>query len=393
MNPQDCQKWVYYDNPAPAWATARAVQLLQEAQAGAHKLGDSVFETGADGRLVRYDFRQHPPDAQNPLPHLGVEVKYCADVGAPGMPTSADQWTVEGVDVSDAQGGAIDWGAVAKSGRAFAFIKATEGDGEGHYKSPQTTFAGNWARCDAAGLLKCSYHYFRAELDGVAQAKHHALVVKSMAAALQLDDGDFGPAVDVEDSELGKVSPAECGAKVLAWCQEAATQFARRPIVYTSPDVWTQLVDAASAAQIADVADLWIAHWGVLAPGSAAGWAAPMFWQYSSDGQVDGIQAQVDLDRWHGTLDDLTRYAQHGPPTRPSPPAPTPNPSPSPAPGGAGASGLFRPVASARARARGGPALKKYTTPTLRELRADDPRVVLSVERMLSEVLAWTRAR
>jgi hypothetical protein len=55
---------------------------------------------------------------------------------------------------------------------------------------------------------------------------------------------------------------------------------------------------------------LWVAHWGVSSPTVPAnnwgghGWT---FWQYTSDGTVNGISGRVDLDRYNGT--DLTPVA------------------------------------------------------------------------------------
>src|SRR5262245_16743733 len=58
----------------------------------------------------------------------------------------ADGPTVKGVDVSYYQG-TIDWPAVEKSGRAFAFARVNDGD----FIDPK--FTANWKGMKAAGLL------------------------------------------------------------------------------------------------------------------------------------------------------------------------------------------------------------------------------------------------
>ena len=71
--------------------------------------------------------------------------------------------TLQGVDISHFNG-AIDWGAVKRSGRAFAVAAI----GDGLYQDP--TFAGHWSAIRAAGLVRGAYQYFRAAVDPAAQA-------------------------------------------------------------------------------------------------------------------------------------------------------------------------------------------------------------------------------
>jgi GH25 family lysozyme M1 (1,4-beta-N-acetylmuramidase) len=68
--------------------------------------------------------------------------------------TQCPMRTVEGVDVSD-HNGTIDWGAVQRSGRAFAFMKATQGT-----YNTQATFSRNWSGSKGAGVRCGPYHFF-----------------------------------------------------------------------------------------------------------------------------------------------------------------------------------------------------------------------------------------
>jgi len=342
-----CNAWTYYANPAPAWATARAVALLQagNAQPNPRALVGTVasVEWGQDGKLVQYSYAWHPPDAQNPTPggHLGVEVKYCSQLA--GSSTTLGTWALEGVDVSDAQG-TIDWEQVFASGRAFAWVKATEGL-PGAFRTPQATFAANWKGAPAAGIVVGPYHYFRPSLDAAAQAQHHAAVVGKLGL------GDMPCALDCEHADdvepAAAYDPSTYGPGVITYLRTIAQLTGRRPIVYASRDTWGELVTPADAETIAQLADFWMAAWpsstpppGTQPPGTSGAWPSPLFWQYQSgddvvggNGRCPGISTGVDLDRFSGTLADLARYVAGRSPSPPAPPA---------APGGSGGVGLFR---------------------------------------------------
>ena len=71
---------------------------------------------------------------------------------------------LEGIDVSAYQG-AIDWRAVARAGKKFAFIRVSDGAA---YTDPR--FASNWAGARAAGLTRGAYQFFRPTESPLAQA-------------------------------------------------------------------------------------------------------------------------------------------------------------------------------------------------------------------------------
>ena len=93
---------------------------------------------------------------------------------------------IEGIDVSNHQGH-IDWAAVADAGKAFAFMKATEGLG---FIDP--FLALNWSQSKEHGLCRGAYHFARPELgSGAAQAEF-------FLSTLALEPGDL-LALDLED--------------------------------------------------------------------------------------------------------------------------------------------------------------------------------------------------
>lgn len=199
----------------------------------------------------------------------------------PSPPVAAAQ--AEGVDVSHYQG-TIDWAKVAAAGKSFAFVKATEGVA---LVDPRCDV--NIKGADESGLLVGAYHFLRPRLDAAEQAKR--LVDAAGHCTLPF-------ALDVETYD--GTSPAELRDVVAAFLASLAAPC----VVYTAPNF-------VAAGAIPDGVDLWIAHWGVEAPG-VAGWR---FWQYSQTGTVPGVAGRVDLDRFAGSVEALQEYASPSPDT------------------------------------------------------------------------------
>lgn len=179
---------------------------------------------------------------------------------------------LEGIDVSDYQG-AIDWETVHDAGKAFVYIKATEGTGH-----VQKRFAENWAGSLFVGLQRGAYHFMRAG-DGRAQAEHFLRHYPG--------GGELPPALDFEHDPAGRLPTAE---QALEWIDLVAIETGVQPIVYCSPSVAESALGAAFVCS-----DLWIAHWGVKAPRVPRPWLSWRIWQ-TGKGHVAGIRGDVDLD-------------------------------------------------------------------------------------------------
>jgi lysozyme len=192
---------------------------------------------------------------------------------------------VEGIDISNYQK-QIDWTKVAAS-KVFVFIKATEGTG-----LVDKSFASHWSGAKNAGLLRGAYHFFRPQLDAIAQAD---LFLSKVIAS------ELPPVLDVE--VLDNVAGARLVQRAIQWIDHVSANF-RRPLVYASPSFW----QALPSANIEPKADLWIAQWETNAPDRMGEWPGWSFWQYSSRGNVPGIAGGVDLNRFNGTMDDLHAY-------------------------------------------------------------------------------------
>ena len=218
-----------------------------------------------------------------------------------GPPTAAlvHPLLAEGIDVSDYQGDAIDWSAVAESGRVFAFMRASDGLGY-----TDKDFAKNWPAAADAGLIRGAYHYFRPKSDPISQARRFIEIVSDAG----LEASDLPLVCDVET--LDGETPSAVVDGVIEFLDElASARTDRRPIVYTMPGLWLQL----PARGVSALADLWLADWDISTPPPLAPWGQGYaFWQYSSTSSVPGVGGHMDVDCFAGSAEALRTYATTG---------------------------------------------------------------------------------
>jgi lysozyme len=215
---------------------------------------------------------------------------------------------VEGLDVYDGQG-TIDWTSVAGSGRAFVFIKATQGNYD-----TQTTFAANWSGAKAAGILRSPYHFFDGTIDGVTQAQ---FFLAELTAQGGLADGDLPPMLDIEcptsssqsaasanceySGNSGWVATATLSQRIFDWLTTVQQATGRAPFVYSYPS-WFAGVGVTNA-MLANY-PLFIATYATCADVPAP-WTSMVFWQYSATATVPGVSGDCDVDRFVGDMAQL----------------------------------------------------------------------------------------
>jgi lysozyme len=197
-----------------------------------------------------------------------------------GAPTNGP---VQGYDVSVYQG-AFTW---AGSGVQFGYARVSDGTA-----NIDSTFAGNWSRMKAAGVLRGAYQFFRPGRDEVAQAN-----IMIDAVGGQLGAGDMPCMIDVEatDSQSG----ATIAAKVRHWLQLVEAATGKRPIIYTGGYFWQDNVGDTSFGAY----PLWIAAYGPTCPSIPDGWSNWLIWQYSDGG------GSLDHDVFNGSYADLQNLA------------------------------------------------------------------------------------
>ncbi|MFZ5883243.1 MAG: GH25 family lysozyme [Chloroflexota bacterium] len=221
--------------------------------------------------------------------------------------------TVPGIDVSYWNAG-IDWPKVRATGQRFVFAKATEGDS---YADP--TFPVNWAGAKAAGLLRGAYHFFRANVDGKKQAKKFIDYVKSTK-----DNGELPPVLDLETHD-GQPN-ARIISRAKDWLDEVEAAFGKKPIIYSGQYFLQDHFSETGGGPPAWAKDypLWLAQYPNSyvegqQPYLPRGWFKWTFWQYSQKGRLNGINANVDLNVFNGTLEDLYKFAGAQIVTEPAP--------------------------------------------------------------------------
>lgn len=199
-----------------------------------------------------------------------------------------------GIDVSFWQKD-LDWVALKAAGVVYAMAKATQGD---NIVDPY--FAKNWPAMKAAGVLRGAYHFFRPAIDALKQAAFFVQTVMPQ-------QGDLPLALDVESS--GGLTPANVASAVLTCLTEIERLTGIRPMIYTGPNVWNTSVAMPDAPAWTSNYLLWIANYTTaLKPTLPKGWTSWAIWQYTDQGKLNGCNTNVDLDRYTGTVDDLTAW-------------------------------------------------------------------------------------
>ncbi len=201
------------------------------------------------------------------------------------MPCNYD---IHGIDISHYQG-KIDWEQLARNREAefpihFVFLKATEGGDHG-----DDTFTQNFGRARKHGFIRGAYHYFIPKTDACKQADFFIRTV-------QLTKGDLPPVLDVEI--IGKKSPREFKSAVKMWLDRVEAHYGVKPILYTS----YKFKERYLSDSIFNAYPYWIAHYYVDSVRYEGKWH---FWQHTDVGSVPGIEEEVDLNVFNGTLEQL----------------------------------------------------------------------------------------
>ncbi len=200
---------------------------------------------------------------------------------------------IHGIDVSGWQG-TVDWAAVRRSGRLFAFAKATEGA-----TFIDDAFARNRQGMAASGLaLRGLYHFARPNQNtAAAEAAHFLRTVGTLApgevAVLDLEVAP-GPAV---------------GDWAAEWLRLVAQATGRTPVLYSNQSY----LDSVPTSRLTAY-PLWIAAWGAddgtvpATPPRTDRWSRWTWWQYTSNSTVPGVAGHVDESIFAGTAAELAAY-------------------------------------------------------------------------------------
>lgn len=186
----------------------------------------------------------------------------------------------EGIDVSRWQGN-IDFSKVANDGIKIVYIKATQGVG---YVSP--TFETSYKSAKENGLKVGVYHYVTAR--SVEQAEKEADFFASKISGKEID---CKLAMDFET--FGNLSKTQINRIALEYIKEVERLSKKEVVVYSNTYTATNIFDKKVAKY-----PLWVAQYGVSSPQDNGNWGNWVGYQYSSSGRVNGINGNVDLDRY-----------------------------------------------------------------------------------------------
>ncbi|MER6949882.1 glycoside hydrolase family 25 protein [Nonomuraea sp. NPDC000554] len=191
---------------------------------------------------------------------------------------------LHGIDVSNWQG-AVNWAGHADNGIAFAFAKATEGDGW-----TDRYFAQNWHGMRESWIVCGAYHFGRPKGDPAEHARHF---LQTIRAAGGLRRGDL-VALDLESND--GLKPEKVADYARRWCHHVERLGGVRPFVYT----YQWFADAGNCAGLGEY-PLWIAS-----PARARGepivpspWRRWTIHQYSN--------SPLDRNVFRGSRHELTR--------------------------------------------------------------------------------------
>lgn len=201
----------------------------------------------------------------------------------------------QGIDVASYQG-FPDWEQVAGAGYRFAVTKFTEGLS---YVNP--TAIHNWQGMKRVGIKRMGYHWGRPTLNARQQAEFFWSAVEEAGG---WEDGDL-LVLDMEES----------GGDEAIWSLEFLDALDDRIpqkacVIYTGS--WFTQQEAFWDDTELSRYHLWLAAYQGSMPNPPAPWDHITFWQFSSSGRVPGIDGDVDLNEFNGTLEELRALGRTG---------------------------------------------------------------------------------
>lgn len=206
-----------------------------------------------------------------------------------------DSTTLTGVDISSHQHTEpknVDAHKVATEGnKKFAFIKATEGI---NYVNP-------FFRQDTIDFIDTNtpvgfYHYAQPTAD-TEDARRQARLYVSVTGISQ-GVKSLPPVLDIEENK-DNLTPDQLQEWVAAYVDEIKILTGKNTMIYTYPVFWKEKM--GNTTRFSDL-PLWIASYNNLDhPGQLpGGWSNWTFWQYTSKGNVEGLDGDIDINYYNG---------------------------------------------------------------------------------------------
>ncbi len=201
-----------------------------------------------------------------------------------------DGYTIHGIDISRYQKD-IDWPQLVDNQQKkypikFVFVKATEGE-----TFRDVLFDDNFHNARRYGFIRGAYHFYTPSVAPEKQAKNFISTVKLLS-------GDLPPVLDVE--QRGDKTQDELKRDVKSWLRIVEKHYGVKPIIYAS---W-KFKEAHLSDEVLDKYPFWIAHYYVDSVLYTGQWH---FWQHTDIATIPGIKTAVDMNIFHGSMEDLTK--------------------------------------------------------------------------------------
>ncbi len=215
----------------------------------------------------------------------------------------------KGIDVSTHQGN-IDWKKVKAAGIDFAMLRV----GYGRFdRQKDEMFEQNYAQATAAGISVGAYHYSYAK--SVQDAAEEAKVFLKWTQGKRFA---YPIAFDVEESYQAQKGMAFVSDIIRAFC-DIVEQAGYYVCIYASKYWLDNYIDDDCKKRY----DVWVAQWAE--KNTYSGNFG--MWQYTSSGELQGINGRVDLDVAYKNYPDimakkgLNGYEKASVPSKPTVPA------------------------------------------------------------------------
>lgn len=205
---------------------------------------------------------------------------------------------VWGPDVSSWQGD-VDWQAVRNAGASFGITKVTEGV---NYVNPFSARA--WDKMDKAGLVSIQYHYARPAINTARSEAEWFL-----SQMHRVIDGDC-VALDIEPT-IGDAPISNGALWARTWVDIVSQKLGFQPFIYSNSS-FIQEQGFAEFTPLGKNNGLWLASWQERMPMPPAPWSVVGLWQFTSSGRVPGINGDVDLNIFNGSVAQLKHYGMGG---------------------------------------------------------------------------------
>lgn len=185
-----------------------------------------------------------------------------------------------GIDVSEWQGD-IDFRKVKEAGIEVVYIRAGQG-----FSYKDSKFERNYEEAKKNNLKVGVYHYMTAR--NVEEARLQARFFVSLISGKEID---CKLAMDFES--FGNLTDAEINEVALEYIKEVESLSKKEVVVYSN----TYDAKYVFSREVANY-PLWVAQYGLNEPQDNGKWNNWEGFQYSSSGRINGIDGNVDLDRY-----------------------------------------------------------------------------------------------